>query len=63
MVVFDGDERVYFVAETKGSNDINDPHLSANERGKILAARQHFAEVEVEYVAPVQDLPSALNKV
>ena len=62
-VVFDGDERVYFVAETKGLNDINDTHLSASERGKILAARQHFAEVEVEYVAPVQDLPSALNKV
>ena len=62
-VVFDGDERVYFVAETKGLNDINDTHLSASERGKILAARRHFAEVEVEYVAPVQDLPSALNKV
>ncbi len=62
-VVFDGDERVYFVAETKGLNDINDTHLSASERGKILAARRHFVEVEVEYVAPVQDLPSALNKV
>ena len=61
-VVFDGDERVYFVAETKGLNDINDTHLSASERGKILAARQHFVEVEVEYVAPVRDLQSALKK-
>jgi len=62
-VVFDGDERVYFVAETKGSNDINDPHLSANERGKILAARQHFAEVGVEYAAPVRELRSVLNRI
>ena len=61
-VVFDGDERVYFVAETKGVNKINDSHLSASERGKILAARQHFVEVEVEYVAPVRDLQSALKK-
>ena len=43
-VAFDGDERIYFVAETKGSDDINDNHLSANERSKITAARQHFAE-------------------
>ena len=61
-VVFDGDERVYFVAETKGVNKINNSHLSASERGKILAARQHFVEVEVEYVAPVRDLQSALKK-
>ena len=62
-VVFDGDERVYFVAETKGSDDINDPHLSASERGKILAARQHFAEVGVEYAAPVRELRSVLNRI
>ena len=61
-VVFDGDERVYFVAETKGVNKINNSHLSASERSKILAARQHFVEVEVEYVAPVRDLQSALKK-
>lgn len=61
-VVFDGDERVYFVAETKGVNKINNSHLSASELGKILAARQHFVEVEVEYVAPVRDLQSALKK-
>ena len=62
-VVFDGDQRVYFVAETKGSNDINDPHLSASERGKILAARRHFAEVGVEYAAPVRELRSVLNRI
>ena len=62
-VVFDGDERVYFVAETKGSNDINDPHLSANERGKILAARQHFAEISMPYIAPVNDWRYATQKI
>ena len=54
-VAFDGDRRIYFVAETKGSDDINDNHLSTNERGKITAARQHFAEIDVPYVAPVRD--------
>ena len=62
-VVFDGDERVYFVAETKGLNDINDPHLSANERGKILAARQHFAEISMPYIAPVNDWRYATQKI
>lgn len=62
-VAFDGDERIYFVAETKGSDDINDNHLSANERSKITAARQHFAEIDVPYVAPVRSLRQALTMV
>ena len=62
-VVFDGDERVYFVAETKGLNDINDTHLSASERGKILAARQHFAEISMPYIAPVNDWRYATQKI
>lgn len=60
-VAFDGDERIYFVAETKGSDDINDNHLSANERSKITAARQHFAEIDVPYVVPVRSLRQALT--
>lgn len=60
-VAFDGDRRVYFVAETKGSDDINDNHLSNNERSKITAARQHFAEIEVPYVAPVRSLRQVLT--
>lgn len=51
-IVFDGDERVYFVAETKGSNDINDPSISADERSKIKSARRHFEEIDVPYIAP-----------
>jgi type III restriction enzyme, res subunit len=61
-VAFDGDRRVYFVAETKGSDDINDNHLSANERSKITAARQHFAEIDVPYVAPVRDWKNTVTR-
>ena len=60
-VAFGGDRRIYFVAETKGSDDINDNHLSANERSKITAARQHFAEIDVPYLAPVRSLRQALT--
>ena len=61
-VAFDGDKQIYFVAETKGSDDINDNHLSANERSKIVAARQHFAEMDIPYVAPVNSLQSVIRK-
>ena len=61
-VAFDGDKQIYFVAETKGSDDINDNHLSANERSKIIAARQHFAEIDVPYVAPVNSLQNVIRK-
>ncbi len=53
-VAFGGDRRIYFVAETKGSDNINDNHLSANERSKITAAQAHFATLGVRYVAPVR---------
>ena len=62
-VAFGGDRRIYFVAETKGSDDINDNHLSANERGKITAARQHFTEIDVPYAAPVRSFRQALTVV
>ena len=62
-VAFDGDRRIYFVAETKGSDDIHDNHLSSNERGKLTAARQHFAEIDVPYVAPVRSLRQALTMI
>lgn len=62
-VAFDGDRRIYFVAETKGSDDIHDNHLSTNERGKITAARRHFAEINVPYAAPVRSLRQVLTVV
>ena len=61
-VAFDGDRRIYFVAETKGSDDIHDNHLSANERSKITAARQHFTEIDVPYVAPVRDWKNTVTR-
>ena len=61
-VAFDGDRRIYFVAETKDSDDIHDNHLSANERSKITAARQHFAEIDVPYIAPVRSLQSVIGR-
>ena len=60
-VVFDGDERVYFVAETK-SSDI-DHDIEASELRKIVAGREHFKTIDVSYVAPVTRLNSALAKV
>ena len=62
-VVFDSDERVYFVAETKGTDDINDDHLGSSEKGKILSARKHFKEIGVKYAAPVKDFNSSLEKI
>lgn len=60
-IVFDSDERVYFVAETKSTNDINDESLRGTERGKILSGREHFKIVDVPYVAPVKNLGSAIK--
>jgi type III restriction enzyme len=61
-VAFEEDEKIYFVAETKGSDDINDEHLSATERGKILSARRHFSELGVPYAAPVKSWRSAVER-
>ena len=61
-VAFDGDKRIYFVAETKGSDDIRDNHVSSSERSKITAARRHFAEIDVPYAAPVRSLQSVIRK-
>lgn len=61
-VVFDGDERVYFVAETKGTSDINDESLRGTERGKILAGRGHFEIIGVPYAAPVSSLQDAMRR-
>lgn len=62
-VVFDDDERVYFVAETKSSNDIHDDHIQGNQERKIRAAEQHFAIIDTPYAAPVTKLTEALQKV
>ncbi len=61
-VVFDGDRRVYFVAETKGVNDINDESLRGVERGKILAGHEHFKTIRIPYIAPVSELSEVVTR-
>lgn len=56
----------YFVVETKGTNDLDDPKaLTDEERYKIKCAQKHFAAlgVELEYHAPRKDWQSFLNGV
>lgn len=54
-VVFEGDKKVYFVAETKGTDNIEE--LSPSEKMKILCGRKHFEQfIDVEFKAPVVKL-------
>lgn len=61
-IVLKDDETVYFVVETKSTNDINDESLRGAERAKILAGREHFRAVNVPYIGPVDSLSIALRK-
>lgn len=61
-IVFDSDECVYFVAETKASDNLYDSSIGLDERSKIMSGREHFQTLKVTYVAPVDNLPSALQK-
>ncbi len=56
-IVFEKDERIYFVAETKSSLDADD--LRLHEEMKIKCAKRHFEElpgVHYEKVIRVQDI-------
>jgi type III restriction enzyme len=56
-LVYEGDKKVYFVAETKGTKDINDPCLSQGERQKIKCGKKHFKNFpDVVFEAPVKEL-------
>lgn len=60
-VVFEGDQRIYFVAETKGTNNLQDGSLSESEIQKILCGQRHFEifqDVTYKTVRTVQDLLS-----
>jgi type III restriction enzyme len=61
-LVHEGDKKIYFVAETKGTNDINDPSLSVGERHKIKCGKRHFKQFEdVEFRAPVKFLTDVIS--
>jgi type III restriction enzyme len=54
-VVFEGDKKVYFVVETKGTDNLEE--LSPSEKMKILCGRKHFEQFAgVEFKAPVVKL-------
>jgi len=56
-LVYENDKKVYFVAETKGVNNIDDPSLSDAERFKIKCGKKHFKQfADVEFKAPVKTL-------
>jgi type III restriction enzyme len=56
-IVFEGDKRVYFVAETKGTEDSRE--LRPDEQYKIKCGEKHFEEFEdVGFIAPVKELKS-----
>lgn len=56
-LVYEGDKKVYFVAETKGTNDINDESLSIGEKYKIKCGKKHFEQFEgVTFRGPVKTL-------
>lgn len=61
-IVLVNDERIYFVAETKGSSDINDIGLRESERGRIRAGKRHFDTLGVKFVGPTDTLTDAIHK-
>lgn len=62
-VAFENEEKVYFVAETKDSNNLYDNSISDDERGKILAGRKHFEEIDLKYFAPVKNYQSVIEEI
>ncbi len=51
-VIFEGDKKVYFVAETKGTENMEE--LPPLEKMKILCGRKHFEQFsDVEFKAPI----------
>ncbi len=59
-LVFENDERIYFVAETKGTSDSS--RISEIERLKIKSGRKHFEVLDgVEFKAPVENLSQVVD--
>jgi len=60
-LVYEGDKKVYFVAETKGTDDINDPCLSTGERDKMRCGKRHFENFpDVKFRAPITKLEKVI---
>ncbi|EDK72514.1 type III restriction enzyme, res subunit [candidate division TM7 genomosp. GTL1] len=62
-VAFDGDSRVYFVAETKSVNSVQDESLRDSERQRLIAGKSHFEVFsDVQFIAPTNSLADALKQ-
>jgi type III restriction enzyme len=61
-VAFHGDERVYFVSETKAENNLTGAHLTDMEKRKIKSARAHFKTLGVPYIAPTNSFQDTTQK-
>ena len=60
--VLENDTKVYFVAETKGTSDINDLSLSNDERYKIKCGHKHYDKFkDVKFKAPVKTLSDIIT--
>jgi type III restriction enzyme len=60
-IVFEGENKLYFVAETKGREELQD--LAYSEKQKIICGQKHFEQIDnVEFVAPVKDLKSFIEQ-
>ena len=54
-LVYEGDKKIYFVAETKGTNKIDE--LAPIEKQKIKCGKKHFANFpDVRFKAPIKSL-------
>jgi type III restriction enzyme len=63
-LVHENDKKVYFVAETKGTDDPNDPSLSIEEKQKIRCGKKHFDNFpDVKFVAPASNLKNVVISV
>lgn len=61
-IVFQGDERVYFVSETKAENTLSGTHLTDTEKRKIRSARKHFDALGVPFIAPTSSFQNTLDR-
>lgn len=61
-IVFQDDERIYFVSETKAESALTGVHLTDSEKRKIKSARQHFDAIDVSFIAPTNSFQDTLDK-
>ena len=63
VIEVDNEDKLYFIIETKGTDDIN--KLRPEEKIKIECAEKHFAAigVDVKFKAPISNADSFLRSI